>query len=240
MQSKANNAVLVFDNKGKVNYFKKKDSKKYALKTTMDNFKTFDGDSVQFNKAFLMNGDQKMVTTNHNDANKSLNIYDLETQQLISSFQNNMCLTDITSNQKSGPINEGNTVYASSTNGYCNLDPRIKDMKVVENIYKTVHGLNNIKTNQNGNFAISGDDGHIRLYTNITQKRAKTELPGFGDAIKEMDVSKDGSWVLATCEKYLMMVPTVLDEKHDGFTKRMGKDKPLPLKLTLTHADLMK
>lgn len=50
----------------------------------LDNFKTFDGSSVEFNKAFLMNNDSNMVTINNNDANKTINLYDIETQKLIS------------------------------------------------------------------------------------------------------------------------------------------------------------
>jgi len=78
------------------------------------------------------------------------------------------------------------------------------------------------------------------MYTNIDQKRAKTELIGFGDGITQLDTCKDGSWILATCKNYLMMIPTVLDEDSNGFTKKMGKDKPLPIKLTLTHSDIIK
>lgn len=113
-------------------------------------------------------------------------------------------------------------------------------MKVNENTYKSVKGLNNIVSTQNGNFAISSNDGHVRMYTDISQKRAKTDLPGFGDDITDLDVSKDGDWILSTCETYLMLIPTVLDENSNGFTHRMGQEKPLPLKLTISHSDLMK
>jgi len=73
-------------------------------------------------------------------------------------------------------------------------------MKVNENSYKTVGGLNNIVSTGNGNFAISSEDGHIRMYSDIAHKRAKTDLPGFGDPVRQLDVTKDGSWILGTCD----------------------------------------
>mmetsp|Transcript_41715 Transcript_41715/g.90960 ORF Transcript_41715/g.90960 Transcript_41715/m.90960 type:complete len:188 (+) Transcript_41715:1323-1886(+) len=187
-----------------------------------------------------MNNDSQLASIHKNDNNKSLNIYDLETEKLISSFDTKCNLKDIHSNIKNGPVNEGNTIYAISDNGYHHYDPRIKNMQVCENTYKTVHGLNSIASTNDGTFAVSSSDGHVRLYTNITQKRAKTDLVGFGDPILELDVCKSGDWVLGTCESYLMLIPTVLDENKNGFTHRMGKDKPLPIKLTLNHSDLVK
>jgi len=163
----------------------------------------------------------------------------VETEQLVRSFDTGLNLTDITPEAKSGPVNQANTVFATSTNGYFQLDPRVNDMMVNENKYKSVSGLTNIVSTARGNFAIGSEDGHVRMYTNITQKRAKTDLPGFGDPVRQLDVTKDGAWVLGTCDTYLMLIPTALSEDSNGFTHRMGKEKPLPLKLVLTHADLV-
>lgn len=198
LQSKVNKRILVFDSKGKIKTFKRED-KKFNLDKVLNNFKTFDGSTVNFNKAFLTNNDTQMLSIQANDANKSLNMWDIETEKLISSFETGVSLMDISSNIKNGPVNEGNTVYGIHDSGYIHFDPRIKDMKVCENKYKTVHGLTNIISDQKGHFAIGSTDGHVRMYTDISQKRAKTDLPGFGDPIRELDVSKDGEWILATC-----------------------------------------
>jgi len=64
-----------------------------------------------------------------------------------------------------------------------------------------------IKPNQDGNIAISSAKGAIRLYDGIG-KRAKNLYPGFGDEITNLDCSKDGKWLLATCAKYLLIIPT--------------------------------
>jgi len=69
---------------------------------------------------------------------------------------------------------------------------------------------------------------------------AKTDLPCFGDNIDHIDITKDGNWILCTCKTYLLLISTVLDEDKNGFTHRMGKNKPLPIKLTLNNTDLHK
>lgn len=163
VQSKVNNRVLVFDTKGKINLFKKDEDNKYKVSNVLQNFKTFDGSTVNFNKAFLTNNDGNMVTINHNDMNKSLNLWDIETEKLIRTFDTSTNLTDITSCVKNGPVNEGNTVFGTSSNGYYQFDPRVDQMKVSENTYKSVKGLNGIKATANGNFAISSEDGHVRM-----------------------------------------------------------------------------
>jgi len=45
------------------------------------------------------------------------------------------------------------------------------------------------------------------LYSDIG-KNAKNKFPGFGDPIKNIDISKDGKWIVATCENYLILLPT--------------------------------
>jgi hypothetical protein len=44
---------------------------------------------------------------------------------------------------------------------------------------------------------------------------------GFGDPVIAVDVTDDGEWVLATCRRYLLAIPTKLDDSN-GFEKRMG------------------
>jgi len=109
VQSKVNNRILVFDSKGKVNLFKKNENK-YEVDKVLSNFKTFDGASVNFDRAFLHNNDSQLVTTSRNDNGKTLNIYDVETEQLIKSFDTTVHLTDITPDSKTGAVNQCNTL----------------------------------------------------------------------------------------------------------------------------------
>jgi len=68
-------------------------------------------------------------------------------------------------------------------------------------------------------------------------KIAKNLYPGFGDEITNLDCSKDGKWLLATCTNYLLVIPTFA-KGVDGFKKRLGKVKPVPRKLTISPSDL--
>lgn len=56
---------------------------------------------------------------------------------------------------------------------------------------------------------VGSDDGQIRLYSEKSLTRANTAIPGLGAPITSADVTYDGKWVLATTNKYLMVVKTV-------------------------------
>ena len=96
-------------------------------------------------------------------------------------------------------------------------------------------------TNQLGQMAVGSEKGDIRLFSG-TDKRAKTLLPGLGDAITGIDVTENGSFILATTDHYLLVIPTRLPrdaKQRSGFDVGM-KEKPKPIKLQLKHADLIK
>ncbi len=48
----------------------------------------------------------------------------------------------------------------------------------------------------------------MRLYNGRSLQRASTSIPGLGSPITSIDVTYDGKWVLATSDKYLMLVRT--------------------------------
>jgi len=51
-------------------------------------------------------------------------------------------------------------------------------------------------------------DGKVRLYSNKSLAKANTAIPGLGAPITAIDITYDGKWVLATTDKYLMVVKT--------------------------------
>lgn len=66
-------------------------------------------------------------------------------------------------------------------------------------------------------------------------------LPGYGDPILGLDVTLDGKWVLATCAKYLILIPTATGEgDNTGFEKLLNKVKRNPVRLALDPIDIMK
>lgn len=112
------------------------------------------------------------------------------------------------------------------------IDPRVNNEHRIaaERPYKTNPMFSTIGTSMAGSLAMGSYDGKIRLYKQVGQD-AKTLLPGLGDPIKAIEVSRDGLWVLATTQTYLLCVPTMCSNGKTGFEHRMGKEKPNPFKL---------
>jgi WD40 repeat protein len=122
------------------------------------------------------------------------------------------------------------------------LDDRINKNNKVAKIkqYKTNPDFNCIISTITGETAIGSNDGTIRLYDDLS-KKAKTLLSCYGDSIRAIDVSKDGSYILATCDKYLMVINTVNDnDDTNGFKKPLGKSKHSPKTLKISPQDIVK
>ncbi len=71
-------------------------------------------------------------------------------------------------------------------------------------------------------------------------QNAKTLLPGLGEPIKSVDISLDEKWILATCQTYILVIPTDISDGNNGFNRSMGKEKPQPMKLTIAPNDIVK
>jgi len=108
-----------------------------------------------------------------------------------------------------------------------------------DKIYKTNYEFTSVTTNTSGGLAVGSMNGDVRLYSKVGQI-AKTALPGMGEPINSLDVSNDGKWVLATCQTYLLLIPTECNSGKLGFDQRMGAEKPNPKKLTLRPTDRAK
>jgi hypothetical protein len=84
--------------------------------------------------------------------------------------------------------------------------------------------------------AVASAKGEIRLYDDQLDKRAKTLLPGFGDAVRAIDVTESGRFLLATCKTYLLLISTVIPDSQDitGFRRTMpNATRPPPIRLQL-------
>lgn len=66
-----------------------------------------------------------------------------------------------------------------------------------------------------GYVVIGSEDGQLRLYSDRSLSRANTAVPGLGAPITSVDVTFDGKWVLATTDKYLMVVKTTYKVIHN-------------------------
>jgi len=128
------------------------------------------------------------------------------------------------------------TLFALNDNSIFRLDPRVntKSKLVQEDTinYSSKPQLSVGTTTEEGLMAVGSNTGEIRLF-NQKLKRAKTNLPGFGDPIIGIDVTADGKWILATCKTYLLVIPAELPGGQLGFNKAMGQEKPIPRRLQL-------
>jgi hypothetical protein len=105
----------------------------------------------------------------------------------------------ITQKWKNAQTSDENTFVAINDRAIYTIDPRInKKQKAAESkIYKTNPQFNQIATTLTGGLAIGSLDGSIRLYKEVGQN-AKTLLPGLGDPIRAVDMTVDGTWIVAT------------------------------------------
>lgn len=142
---------------------------------------------------------------------------------------------------KNAQTTPSNNIIACSEKGLYTLDPRVNkaNKDVVSKVYSANYLFNKIAATLDGNIAVGSKNGEIRLYTKLGQN-AKTMLPGMGDSIIGLDLSKDGTWILATTPNYILLIPTKMRNGKNGFENRMGKEKQKPRKLKLVNSDIVK
>jgi hypothetical protein len=169
------------------------------------------------------------------------NIYrmDLERGKVVESWK----VSDIVPVEEIAPAHKYDQMQNASTinglnhNSLFVIDPRVSGEKRVAETaktYATKQKFNSMATTGQGYVAVGSAKGEIRMFDKIGIN-AKTMLPGFGDPIIGIDVTEKGDWVLATCKDYLLLVNSTLkgSETDTGFNKRMGDQKPVPIRLKL-------
>eukprot|EP00743_Colponemidia_sp_Colp-15_P003911 GILK01004220.1.p1 GENE.GILK01004220.1~~GILK01004220.1.p1 ORF type:complete len:721 (+),score=144.52 GILK01004220.1:74-2236(+) len=207
---------------------------------------TADGTKFCPTQVMLSEQDSKLLLLHPSD-NKKVCYMDLNRGQVVEEWTTDSINTiqTIAPLAKYAPRTGESNFVGMNSNGMFRMDPRLPGRaKMVEsqkNFYapKTKALLSCMATNQNGHIALGSETGQIRLFNKL-DKRAKTALPGLGDPIIGLDVTADGSWLLATTDTYLLVVHTVMPSGKTGFGDRMGDDKPVPRKLMLHPRDLQK
>jgi hypothetical protein len=81
----------------------------------------------------------------------------------------------------------------------------------------------------------------MRLFTKVGQN-AKNLIPGLGDPIKGIDVTLDGRWVVATCNRYLILLSTTGKESDKTYFEKGEKleNRNMPHRLFLKSEDITK
>lgn len=202
------------------------------------------GNHFEPKNLLLHNNESSMLFMDKFDTNCLVN-YDLETGKVVETFdlkgQCNEGIKMVTNEAKNAQSTPSQLFHGVSRQNMFTIDPRLntKSRVAIDRPYKTDYQFSTISTSLAGGIAIGSDRGEIRLYKQVGQD-AKTLLPGLGDPITSIEVSRDGQWLLATTRTYLLLIPTMCSNGKTGFEHRMAKEKPNPIRLALKANDMAK
>eukprot|EP01083_Nonionella_stella_P085469 237035_1 len=228
----------------RVGYFDTSDSGQLRYLGQIPELKTSCGELFKPSEAMLHQQDSRlmMLQPRQNDTVYDL---DLETGKVVTEFKAapDKSIVRLAPLNKYGQGTHESVVVGLNPGSVFQMDPRVggASKEVVGFSYKKSPSFECVATSGSGQVAIGSKTGEIRMYTNVG-KRAKTLLPGLGDPITYVDVTSDGSWILCTTDQYLLCIPTVMPDgsQKSGFNVRMGKQKPVPLKLQLSPRDILR
>lgn len=190
-----------------------------------DDIGVFDTLSGQFNTSLSIKGtpsklmmydqDTSLILNDVNNFSK-LNKYDVETQKIVNEWHIEKDGVELeaghmfTPSKKYGQMTSEQVFLSGGKNLLMTLDPRMSNPVANYNMYKTNPAFSSMTTTEDGNIAVVGKDGDLRLYDKV-DKRAKTFMKGLGGTPIGVDVSNDGKWCLVTFDCYLLLVECVRD-----------------------------
>ena len=201
-------------------------------------------ENVQITEAKMFNNDNQILFKDKINID-TLWQYDLNKESIVQEWKcgdNGAKLIDFTHSKKLGQLSPYCDIYGINKNKIFSMDGRVnRKNKIVEDkIYGpgSSKDFTCIATPQFEAFATGSNDGNIRLYNDIT-KNAKTLIPCFGDPIISIDITKNGDYLLVTCEKYLMLINTRGDHDENAFTVTLKRAKRKPITLKMNPEDVV-
>ena len=202
----------------------------------------YEDQTVTPSNLLLHDNEGQLVFKNENDPSQVF-IYDLESGKVVQQIKTGktpVSFNHIANDTKNGQKDVSRMLLGVETQGIHQIDPRIGENSLaMSKMYKSNYMFNTISPTLSGGFAVGSANGDVRMYKQMGQI-AKTALPGLGEPIKSIDISQDQKWLLATCQTYLLVLPTTNDEGTSGFEKSITKSKPKPFKLTVDPKDIVK
>ena len=207
---------------------------------------------IIISKAKMFNNDNEILFQDSNNKN-TIYQYDLNKQQIIQDWDcdvnkkflncniNTDDLLDFTYPKKLGQLNEKNEMIGINCNSIFLLDQRVnRKNKIVDfKNYSTNPNFKSIVTTGFGGIATGSENGDIRLFNEIG-RNAKTLMTGFNYPIKYLDSTIDGKYILATCDKYILVINTENEYNLNGFNTCFRTTTIKPLILHLSINDLIK
>lgn len=191
-------------------------------------------------KMMLTNADNKMLLLSSSNNNT---VYEMDTTrgEIIAEYKNKsndqFVIRSIGQTSKYAELENEPLFTGVNKNTVFTMDTRSADI-AQQKTYATNYGLNTIATDDSGNTVVGDDKGMLRLYNDIS-KNAKTLLPGLGDGVIGIDITRDGQYILVTTHHYILLIPTQ-SGAINGFTKSITNTALPPIKLQLDPCDILK
>lgn len=170
--------------------------------------------------------------------------WDCDTSKNVFNINNNLginTMIDFTYPKKLGQLNHQNEMIGINSNNIFLLDGRVNRKNKIVDIknYSINPNFKSVTTTGEGGISIGAENGDIRLFNGVG-KNAKTLISGLNHPIRYLDSSIDGKYILATCDKYIMVINTENEYNYNGFNTCLGRIKINPLILKLSYNDLIK
>ena len=200
--------------------------------------------NVQISEAKMFSGDNHILFKDKINED-TLWEYDLNKECIVQEWKcgdNGAKLIDFTHSKKLGQLSPYCDIYGINKNKIFSMDGRVnRPNKIVEDkIYGpgASKDFTCIGTPEFEAFATGSKDGNIRLYNDIS-KNAKTLIPCYGDPIISIDITKNGDYLLVTCEKYLMLINTRGEHNENAFTVSLRRARRKPITLKMSPEDVV-
>jgi len=246
--SQCRNRTFVF-NGSSIGVFKHDEEDQLEFINKVNPVFTQDGEEFAPTHSMLHESDNKLLMLNPNTKDR-VYVMDLHRGSVVDEWQAgsaaNFNIRNFAPCTKYAQLTDQKVFAGVSYNGLFLLDPRVNgNNKMTHNYFyqSTSPDFSCLATNGEGHVVVGSHKGEIRMFNGINQKRSKTKLPGLGDGIVSLDVTQNGKWILATTQNYLLVVPTEIEgdvKNRTGFQVGMGKKKRKPIKLCLSHSDMIK
>jgi len=180
-------------------------------------------------KIITHNGDTSLLVLDKNDS-RHLGLMDLARGEIVEKWDMGAAVNDYFDSTKHS---NDNTLVGLSDYSLFRIDPRAAERVVTRKEYKCKNEFSCGAATGRGDIAVASRRGDLRLYDKI-DKRAKTLLPGFGDAVLGVDTSKDGGLVLCTYKSYLLLF-----QVGSNYSKNSKDSSPIRLQLKPQHLAIL-
>ena len=207
-------------------------------------------------RLLLMRGESRLAALTP-DARDRLYDADVETGRVVSewTFKKDgveIPVDDIANETRAAQLDDRSTFLGLGANRLVRWDMRTRGGVVGESSpvvewaggkdYARGAKFSCLATSGAGCVVVGSADGALRLFSDRSLTRASTALPGLGAPVTAVDVTYDGRWVLATTDRYLMLVKASWADaggvQRSAFASRLGASAPAPRLLRLKAEDV--